>query len=345
MYDRQGRGGRGGRGRGNAGRGKFNRKKGKSYKEYDRDLKFRPHGSGRDKQTVTYTKVIETILLNIQRQYKSGGDIVKAIRDMKHIDMKKEMPKRKLAKIEDYYESEEEEYKDSMTEEVTEAAEEKSSDEGKAKEEVVDPVLQEIWRKSTQEMNDKLYEKMLEEWLERKRQYKENTLKAYAYIYGNYCSKAMQIAIQELPNYESEIQDDPIKLLESVQVLMHTPIRAVYPMWGLAEILADLVNLRQKEDEDLITYLERFKQERNLAKSQLGYGFLDKFMENTKEYQESSSEERETIKYEAFDRMMAVLFIRGSNQGIYGKMTEGFRMQYSLGNNQYPKDLSAAISV
>jgi hypothetical protein len=39
----------------------------------------------------------------------------------------------------------------------------------------------------------------------------------------------MQNRIEEHPDYESKIQDDPIELLEKIKVLMHNPIRAKYP--------------------------------------------------------------------------------------------------------------------
>ena len=39
----------------------------------------------------------------------------------------------------------------------------------------------------------------------------ENLLKAYALIFSNYCSKTIQNRIEEHPDFESVIRDDPIE--------------------------------------------------------------------------------------------------------------------------------------
>ena len=44
----------------------------------------------------------------------------------------------------------------------------------------------------------------------------ENWKKTFAYIYESFCTKEMQIAIKELPYYEREIQNQPLKLLKEV---------------------------------------------------------------------------------------------------------------------------------
>ena len=96
----------------------------------------------------------------------------------------------------------------------------------------------------------------------------------------------MKVALQELPNFEEEIEDDPLKLLESIVLLMHTPMRALYPHMGLIEAIARLVNMCQYENEDMISYVERFKQERQIVKSLMRRGCLDHFIKNTSEYKE-----------------------------------------------------------
>ena len=89
----------------------------------------------------------------------------------------------------------------------------------------------------------------------------------------------MKSALKELPDFESRIQDDPLEILESISKLMHTPMKACYPMASLAETFSSLLNLRQVENEKLLDYYERFSQEATVAKSLLGKDFLDKFVE------------------------------------------------------------------
>ena len=50
-------------------------------------MKFHPHGVGRDRQTVTFNKVKERIVMKIQKEYDFGKDMAESIRDMKLVDL------------------------------------------------------------------------------------------------------------------------------------------------------------------------------------------------------------------------------------------------------------------
>ncbi len=59
---------------------------------------------------------------------------------------------------------------------------------------------------------------------------RQGLTKAYALIFSNYCNKTMQSRIEEHPDFESKIENDPIALLDAIKILMHDPVRAQYPM-------------------------------------------------------------------------------------------------------------------
>ncbi len=65
----------------------------------------------------------------------------------------------------------------------------------------------------------------------------------------------MQSRVEEHPDFESEIKNDPIKLLEVIKVLMHDPVHAQYPMISMTEALARLVNIKQSNNEQLLDYV------------------------------------------------------------------------------------------
>ena len=69
------------------GRGRFNRSNNKSNKGNNQELKFMPHGGGRDKFVATYVAVRDPIVQYVQKNYKYGQDIAESIRDMKKIDI------------------------------------------------------------------------------------------------------------------------------------------------------------------------------------------------------------------------------------------------------------------
>jgi hypothetical protein len=124
----------------------------------------------------------------------------------------------------------------------------------------------------------------LERYLERKDTLEHNLTKAYAPIFSTYCNKTMHNRIEEHPKFETAICNDPIELLNKIKVLMHDPIRAKYPFASLTEAISRMLNLKQSENEGLLDYVKRFKESRDVMKSHVGTGILDKFVENTLAY-------------------------------------------------------------
>jgi hypothetical protein len=61
-------------------------------------MKFVPHGIGKDRQTVTYQAVKDSIVQLVQKSFRNGKDIEDSLRKMEKIDMTKNMPTRKLSR-------------------------------------------------------------------------------------------------------------------------------------------------------------------------------------------------------------------------------------------------------
>ena len=196
-----------------------------------------------------------------------------------------------------------------------------------------------------------IYEKEIDQWLERKNIFESSWTKAHATIFNSFCSSAMQGELRELPNFESDIEDDPLKLLDNVQTLMYTPMRVIYPYLGLIEAIARFVNLRMYENEEILDYLDRIKQEKNIVSSLQGKKCLDQFVENTQEYQDTSNDvnlgasdialKQSKMTDEAFEVFSAAVFLRGAGK-CYGTLNDEFRSQYAGGRDRYPKSLIAA---
>jgi hypothetical protein len=93
---------------------------------------------------------------------------------------------------------------------------------------------------------------------------------AYALIFSTYCNKTMQNRVEEHPEFETTICDDPIELLNKIKVLMHDWIRAKYPFASLTKAINRMLNLKQSENEGLLDYVKRFKESRDIMKSHVG---------------------------------------------------------------------------
>ena len=130
---------------------------------------------------------------------------------------------------------------------------------------------------------------------------------------------------------------------------MHDLVRAKYPYALLMEAVARTLNIKQMENENLIDYVKRFKQARDILTSHIGSKVLDQFIENTPEHRAAIDDmdlPRATeLKANAFGRWMAFLLLKNSDQSKYGSLLNGLTSQYSMDNNQYPKTITAASDI
>ena len=117
---------------------------------------------------------------------------------------------------------------------------------------------------------DMRYQAEIKQFLDRQSELEENLMKAYALIFGTYCSKAIQSRVEEHPDFETTIRDDPIELLKTINMLMDDTVRAKYPYASLHDVMMRLFNLRQQEHEHLMDYVKRFKQAKDVVKAHMG---------------------------------------------------------------------------
>ena len=106
----------------------------------------------------------------------------------------------------------------------------------------------------------------------------------------------MQQRIEEHPDFDTTIEDDPIALLEAIKQLQHSPMRARHPMIPMVDAWTRFNNMKQYENEDLHGYATRFKQYHDVLKAQIGTRFLDAWTENLPEYQAKTPDEQEAYK-------------------------------------------------
>jgi ATP/maltotriose-dependent transcriptional regulator MalT len=76
-------------------------------------------------------------------------------------------------------------------------------------------------------------------------------------------TKTMQSRIEEHPDYESTLKNDPIAVLEAIKTLMPDPVRAQYPLVSMTDALSRLVNVKQQESESLLDSVFSAFQESN----------------------------------------------------------------------------------
>ena len=201
-------------------------------------------------------------------------------------------------------------------------------------------------RKLEQDGIDMIRQAEIKQFLERERALEDNLDKAYALIFGTYCSKAVQSWVEEHPDYKTTIRHNPIELLKTVSVLMHDTVRAKYPYASLYDVMMHRFNMRQQEQEHLNDFVKRFKQSHDVLKSHMGSKWLDGFVEHTEEYQsETEVKEQSKLKEQGFERFMVFVLLRNSDQAKYQSLMNGLISPYSMGNDQYPKPITTATDI
>ena len=78
------------------------------------------------------------------------------------------------------------------------------------------------------------------------------------------------MTLQEMPDFDTKVKQEPLVLLERIEQLMHTPEKAKYPLLTTVEILCNFLRCKQGDKESLLDYLSRFKSERDVLYRILG---------------------------------------------------------------------------
>ena len=175
-----------------------------------------------------------------------------------------------------------------------------------------------------------------------------NFSKAFAMIWEGYCTAELRREIKEMPDWDqgNKVMDNPLRLLEKVENLMHTPEKAKYPVLTIIEVLWNFLRTKQKESEDLLDYLSRFKSERDVVFRLLGRNFLDGFSEALPDYAGcADADDERQFKKKELEKLVAVLFLRNSDPDRYGELLTDYRRQYANDFDVYPKTLEGVINV
>jgi hypothetical protein len=98
-------------------------------------------------------------------------------------------------------------------------------------------------------------------WKARKEKLDDGMVSAYVTIMTDCCTKSMRVRIEEHPDFETKILNDPIELLNAIKLLIHAPKRAQYPLMDWLNTSKRFLNLRQQPQESLSDYYKRFCQE------------------------------------------------------------------------------------
>ena len=117
-------------------------------------------------------------------------------------------------------------------------------------------------------------------------------------------------------------------------------------MLTFLEAITALIMIKQKDGEDLLDYVKRFKQVRTTYKSYLGTSLFNDYVEALQAYTAAADDAARTaIKTKTFEEFLALLVLNGAAKGEYGELMKQLNMQKSMGQDQYQRTSTAAVDI
>ena len=133
-------------------------------------------------------------------------------------------------------------------------------------------------------------------------------------IFDEYCTPAMQHRFQQHPEFTNQLKDDPIETLKAIEILIHNPVRVVYPMKALTDALKNFLLARQNKTESTVDYVKRQKQLGATLLQFLGPNFLDHYIKTTEWYTEADPEGKLALLKQASQLWQSYLMVRNGEK-------------------------------
>jgi hypothetical protein len=144
-----------------------------------------------------------------------------------------------------------------------------------------------------QEGYDILYKAEIDMYTKRKHELEDKMDKTYSLIYLQHCNKTIQDRIHAHPDFETKIENDLIKLLKAIEILINNPVQARYPYASVTEAMTKFMTCRQLENESLAGYVKRSKGNQDSMAQNMRKDFLKDFMKNTKQYADETNTDKQ----------------------------------------------------
>ena len=161
----------------------------------------------------------------------------------------------------------------------------------------------------------------------------------------------MQSKIENRSEYESKIKGNPIKMLKAIKQHALSFQETKWSILTVIDAIKAFINMKQKDGEQLIDYLKRFKTARDVFISHLGGPLiLSKLASQHKDYTMMDSLKKEVlaatvcskldrnkeIEEEVFKSFLSGLYLDNCDKLKYGEFNSYLASQYGLKRDQYP---------
>jgi hypothetical protein len=172
---------------------------------------------------------------------------------------------------------------------------------------------------AVQKKMDIIYQSQSDTYSKRVELFEDNMMKAYALIYGVYCSYDMKSKVDDAVAIDGTINNDPIKLLETIRSLMHERTSTSYRTATYVTTNLDMFSITQRDTESMAKYYKRFKETHDIFRQTHGKHYMDDWIQREVPgaRQVVDKPDQLIVKLAAQDQMMAYLLIIGALPSKY----------------------------
>ena len=177
----------------------------------------------------------------------------------------------------------------------------------------------------------------------RARTYKDNCNKVYGLILGQ-CTRGVMNKLESEKSWDATSKKhDPIELLKLIKQVTLNYQDSKYTYKSIFKTVQAFHTVRQHEGETLIDYVKRFKILKDLMEIHHGPLTFKAHILNDPALKPDKSNRAE-LKKVAYDKYVAYMFIQGLDPKRHRNLATELDNQHALGDDKFPKDLSAAVS-
>jgi hypothetical protein len=146
-------------------------------------------------------------------------------------------------------------------------------------------------------------------YVKQEQTYQANLSKSYAFLWDQ-CSKAMQHKIESHQDFDDDIMNNSIRLLQAIKEHALNYQDKKYPMLIIMDAFRAFATTKQKEGETLQDFTKRFKVAKDVLENHLGSPiFLTKFIAKMNGYVSESEKNYPELANTAFEQYAAYVYL------------------------------------
>lgn len=194
---------------------------------------------------------------------------------------------------------------------------------------------------TTNEKEKAIWSKKYDHYLKHEQRYKDYKAKVFTIVMGQ-CDKPTKNQVETAKEYEAaEVDNDVIAVLKIIKHVATGKNDMKYPSMQALQAWKNLARVRQYESEELLDYYKRFVNMVEVYEEVCADIAPVKVAEKNPKYKKNAEG---TMSIER-DRLLAAMFLDGTDKKQYGYLLKQLQNDYSLGSDQYPDDAETALRV